>query len=97
MRRGGAGPATRGDDRGKGGKAERRALPTQDQAEAERLRLVQRQRQLLDAARIEITDTAWPGVRIQIGQAWIQLSEPASCMRYRWDPERNAITAEPIR
>lgn len=94
LQRGDAG--RRDDGRGKGGKAARRSLLARDEATAERLRLAQRQRQLLAAAELTIAGTAWPGVTIRFGDRTLTLAEPAQATRFRWDPDRADIAKEPL-
>ncbi|MBK8100213.1 MAG: DUF342 domain-containing protein [Planctomycetes bacterium] len=89
-------PGRRDDGRGKGGKSARRSLTARDEAMAERLRLAQRQRQLLAGAELTIVDTAWPGVLIRFGERTLTLMEATHRTRFRWHAERADIVQEPL-
>jgi len=78
------------------GKARRNAQKGTDVLRDEKLRLLQRQRELLRSASIEITGTAHAGVRLRFGTSTRQLDEPHTRVRFHWDPDQNDIHEEPL-
>ncbi|MBL9077719.1 MAG: DUF342 domain-containing protein [Planctomycetes bacterium] len=79
-----------------GAKALRSAVRTADATREEKLRLAQLQRELLQAASIEIAGTAQPGVRLRFGVFTRQLEEPRSRVRFVWDPEHDRMREESL-
>lgn len=86
----------RGNERAGGGKNLRTAVKLQDPVLQEQLRIRQRQRELLQQARIEITDTIHAGVRVVFGERERLFTEPAQHICLRWDPDQNEIILEPL-
>lgn len=87
---------TRRDPARHDGKLHRAAVRSGDEAQQARLRLLQRQRELLRSACIEIHGTAHPGVRLRFGAFTRQLDEARSRTRFVWDPHRDDIHEEPL-
>ncbi len=89
--------ATRGDNtngRISKGKGTRLAVRAEDRSETERLRLIARQRELLDNASVVIHDVAHVGVRIQLGDLVLRIDAPRHAVRYRYDRDQNQILEE---
>jgi uncharacterized protein (DUF342 family) len=58
------------------------------------LQLTERQREVLQQARIEVLGTLHPGVRIQFGPTELTIQEPLARAAFRWDAETGAIVQE---
>jgi len=77
-------------------KATRQALRATDHSEQERLRVLQRQREMLRTATIRIADTAHPGVVLQFGQQTLPIGETLRATSFHYDVERDAIVQCPL-
>lgn len=82
------------DLNGPSGKSARTAMKSDDRARTERLRVVQRQRALLQGASITITGTLHAGVRIRFGDASLVVDTPRTHVRFRWDAANDRIVEE---
>lgn len=78
----------------RGGKVGREQTAAQDAALREKVALAQRQREILATATIEVQGVAHPGVRIRLGAAERTIEAATRGVRYRWDPDKNAIAEE---
>jgi hypothetical protein len=78
------------------GKLRRAAVKGSDMVRDEKLRLLQRQRELLQSASIEVAGTAHAGVRLRFGAFTRQLDRALTKVRFRWDADQNDIHEEPM-
>lgn len=79
------------------GKGTRMAVRAEDRSEAERLRLLARQRELLAAACITVHDTVHVGVSVQFGDLVLCIDKPRHATRFRYDPTKHCIHEELLR
>lgn len=57
---------------------------------------LQQRLKALEAARVEVMNTAFPGVTIKIGGRLLTLTDPVKRSRFRWDGRGSGIVAEPL-
>ncbi len=86
----------RRDLAGSAGKMNRAAVKGSDQAQQQRLALLQRQRTLLKDAAIHVHGTTHAGVRIQFGAVTLPIERSRTSVRFRWDAEHDCIVEETI-
>lgn len=79
-----------------GGRMVRPSVGTADRAQAAKLELQRVRRELLATARIEVHGTAWPGVQLRFGEAFLDLHEPVQAAAFRFDPETETIVREAL-
>jgi len=72
-------------------KVTRMVTRADDHSQAERLRVLQRQREMLRTAAIRITDTVHPGVVIRFGQVTMPITEQLATSNFTFDTERDVI------
>jgi uncharacterized protein (DUF342 family) len=77
-------------------KAVRQATRAADHSDQERLRMLQRQREMLSTAAIRIADTVFPGVVLQFGQQTLRVTEPLHAASFRYDVEQDTIVQCPL-